>query len=96
MKLAVASSRLKKHEPFSISAAARMNGLRLCCKQHEIRDPYSLVLMAQTACNVILWGIFCLAHHGTLSTDHSLIILMGCGDVYLSGMALLFSGESLM
>lgn len=61
-----------------------MNGLRLCCKQHEIRDPYPLVLMAQTACNVILWGIFCLAHHGTLSTDHSLTILMGCGDEFTS------------
>lgn len=76
MKLAVASSRVKKHWLFTIFAAASMN-VRLCCKQHEIRDPYPLVLMAQTGGNVILWGMFCLAHHETLSTDHSLTILNG-------------------
>ncbi len=44
--------------------------VRICHKEHESMDPSCLVSVVQAGGGgVIVWGIFCLAHFGPLSTN---------------------------
>ncbi len=49
--------------------------VRIWRKEHESMDPSCLVSMVQAAAGgVMVWGIFFLAHFGSLSTDWALFI----------------------